>query len=127
MTTENPKADYSEELLHKIQQYNSELEQRIQEHVDDLREEVEIRKRSEQALRESQRRFQTLVEKMPEVIFQLNTAQRVRYLNGAWTSTTGIRSTEVIGEFFPDLFDGDSRNQFRDTLNELLEGKTQSI
>ncbi len=41
MTTENPKADYSEELLHKIQQYNSELEQRIQEHVEDLREEVE--------------------------------------------------------------------------------------
>ncbi|MCC5925948.1 MAG: PAS domain S-box protein [Bacteroidetes bacterium] len=127
MSREEPKTDYSEELLHKIQQYNSELEQRIQEHVDELREEVLIRKRSEQALRESQRRFQTLVEKIPEVIFQLDTAQRIRYLNGAWTSTTGIRSDEVIGEFLPDLFDGESRDQFRAALNDLTDGKRDSV
>lgn len=127
MSEEKPKTDYTEELLHKIQQYNSELEQRIQEHVEELREEVTIRKRSEQALRESQRRFQTLVEKIPEVIFQLDTAQRIRYLNGAWTLTTGIRSTEVIGEFLPDLFDGDTREPFREALQELISGKKDSM
>lgn len=127
MQSDKPATDHSEELLRKIQEYNSQLEQRIQEHVEELREEVVIRKRSEQALRESQRRFQTLVEKIPEVIFQLDTSQRVCYLNGAWTVTTGLRSSHAIGEFFPDLFDGTSREAFREALDTLISGKTDSI
>lgn len=73
MSEEKPKTDYTEELLRKIQQYNSELEQRI------------------------------------------------RYLNGAWTLTTGIRSTEVIGEFLPDLFDGDTHEPFREALLNAIQ------
>jgi len=127
MSETTPPTDHSEELLRKIQEYNSQLEQRIQEHVEELREEVLIRKRSEQALRESQRRFQTLVEKIPEVIFQLDIDLRVRYLNGAWSVITGVQSSEVLSEPFAGLFLEQTATELQRKLVDLVNGNTESV
>jgi len=127
MSETTPPTDHSEELLRKIQEYNSQLEQRIQEHVEELREEVLIRKRSEQALRESQRRFQTLVEKIPEVIFQLDIDLRVRYLNGAWSVITGVQSSEVLSEPFAGLFLEQTGTELQRKLVDLVNGNTESV
>ncbi len=61
------------------------------------------RKKSEQALRESEERYRTLFEESPEAIIVLGSDGIVRDTNQAYTELTGLAREEAVGTPFKDL------------------------
>jgi PAS domain S-box-containing protein len=57
----------------------------------------EAKDAAEQALRESERRYRTLVDSLSEVVFQTDEGGRWRFLNPAWTEITGYSVEESLG------------------------------
>lgn len=62
--------------------------------IEDLRSEMEIRKRAEKALRETEKRFRELAEMLPEGVFETNSDLRVSYINRRAMELTGHSSED---------------------------------
>jgi PAS domain S-box-containing protein len=58
-----------------------ELEKQVQEKTADLQKELQGRKRMEQWLMDSERRYRTLLEEVPDVIFLLDNTGKFNYIN----------------------------------------------
>ena len=65
------------------------------------------RKRAEEALRESERRFRELADNIPEAFFTMDSEFRYTYWNAASERFTGISAKDALGkcvyEVFPDV------------------------
>ena len=61
------------------------------------------RKRSEEALRESQALYHDLVETAQDLIWQVDAEGRYTYLNPAWEEVLGYRVEEMLGKRFSDF------------------------
>lgn len=61
---------------------------------------VSGRKQAEEALRESERKYRTVVDNLREVIFQTDLAGNWVFLNPAWTEITGFTLEETLGSNF---------------------------
>jgi PAS domain S-box-containing protein len=68
-------------LTGKLVIHADELEHKVQEKTASLQVELNERKRVERWLRDSERRYRTLVEELPDVIFLLDDAGRFTYVN----------------------------------------------
>ncbi len=68
-------------LTGKMAIHADELERRVQEKTASLQRELDERKRVELWLRDSERRYRTLVEELPDVIFLLDDEGRLVYMN----------------------------------------------
>ncbi len=87
---------------------HDELEQRVAERTAELsesnellRKEIGERKLVEQALRESERRYRTLLDFVPHPIVVFDLAGRVSYLNPTFTHVLGWTLEEVRGKPIP--------------------------
>src|SRR5205809_4913190 len=69
------------------------------------------RKHSAEALGASEFRYQSVVENIKEVIFQVNQAGLWTFLNPAWTSITGYKVKETLGTPFADYVHPDDRER----------------
>ncbi len=56
------------------------------------------RKQAEEALRESERRYHTLVEKMSEGLIQVDTNDVIQFVNDRYCEMTGYARAELIGQ-----------------------------
>ncbi len=84
--------------------------------------EIDQRVRTESALRESQERFQSLVENARDVIYTLSLQGIITSLNPAFEEMTGWKREEWLGKPFADLLDpGDVARQ-GEIQNLLLMG-----
>lgn len=54
------------------------------------------RKRMEQALRQSEQQYRTLVEHLPDLVVRYDTELRRSYVNPAWEKASGLTAAEVI-------------------------------
>ena len=68
--------------------------------LEELKEENEVRKKTEQALRESEERFIQLFERAPLGYQSLDAEGRFIEVNEAWLTTLGYEREEVIGKWF---------------------------
>ncbi|MBW2075816.1 MAG: PAS domain S-box protein, partial [Deltaproteobacteria bacterium] len=66
-----------------------------------FREQLDIRKRVEEALRESEKFSSSLLSNSPNPIMVINPDTSVRYINPAFERLTGFSSTELTGRKFP--------------------------
>ena len=64
------------------------------------------RKRSEEALGASEIKYQSVVENIKEVIFQLDEFGNWIFLNPAWTAITGFEVKPTIGTLFLEYSPG---------------------
>ena len=65
---------------------------------DGTRRELAERKRAEEAVRESERRFQTLAISSPVGIFQTDAQGRTIYVNPRWCEIAGLSAADALGD-----------------------------
>ncbi len=85
------------------------------------------RRRAEEAVRLSEKRYRTVVESIKEVIFQLNLAGSWTFLNPAWKEITGIPIEETLGRQWSEFIHPADRALASRALHSLLTAETESV
>jgi PAS domain S-box-containing protein len=79
---------------------------------------------AEKALRESEKKYRSLVDNLKEVIFQLDTQGIVTFLNPAWVEMTGFTIAESLNRHFKDFLHLEEVSLYQEKCENLL---TQTI
>lgn len=76
---------------------------------------------AEQALRKSEKKYRSVVDNLKEVIFQMDTARRLTFINPAWTEITGFSLHESLGKRFLDFIHPGDRQFHEQQFQSLIE------
>jgi two-component system, cell cycle sensor histidine kinase and response regulator CckA len=82
---------------------------------------VSDRARAEQALRESEERYRSLVESALDTIFTADAAGRFLYVNNAAAAVLGLTPGQVEGRTVDDLFPPQVAAQYRAGVRQVVE------
>lgn len=83
------------------------------------------RKQAEEALRQSEEHFRTIVEAIPDVVFEISADTGViESLNPAFEALTGVSADEIVGKAFTDVVDPDDLAVAWQSAEQLLRGVT---
>jgi two-component system, cell cycle sensor histidine kinase and response regulator CckA len=123
---------YHNALLLRAQ---GELEARVRERTAELAEanaalrlEIEDRRQAEEALRQSEELYRSLVETSPEAIVLFGLDGRIRMANRQALATFGYDAAEMIGRDRMDLHAPESRETGGDNWEAILEtGRTAHV
>jgi two-component system cell cycle sensor histidine kinase/response regulator CckA len=86
---------------------------------------VSDRARAEQALRDSEERYRSLVESALDTIFTADADGRFLYVNNAASGALGLAPGQVIGRTVDDLFPAPVAERYRAGVREVIEtGRT---
>lgn len=96
-----------------------ELEQRNKE----LEEEVAERKRMEETLEASVRKYSALLENSPDMIYVLDSEGRFSFVSGAVESLFGFTTEELIGKHFTSIIWPEDLRKAQWHFNERRTGK----
>ncbi len=97
--------------------------QNVREKNKQLEREIAERKQAEDALRESEDRYRTLIETSPDVIFTLSLGDGIiRSINPVFEKITGWPRTEWIGRSFLDIVHPDDRALAFEKHREAING-----
>jgi PAS domain S-box-containing protein len=81
------------------------------------------RKRNEEALRQSERKYRSVVDGIKEVIFQTDMKGRWTFLNPAWSEITGFSLEQSLGKAFIDYVHPDDCQLSREQFYSLVSGQ----
>jgi PAS domain S-box-containing protein len=81
------------------------------------------RKQAEDALKESEERYRSLVERTGDVIFSLDPEGRFIFLNPAFEKLTGLAPEEWRGRLFSEIIHPDDLPLLQDRMKKVLEGE----
>lgn len=106
------------ETNHEVMALTVDLEKRVDERTAELREEIEERKRVEQALRQSEERFRVVMKASP--IVMAITDRDLRYV---WIENPhrDFDAESVIGKRDDELADNEATRRFMDVKRRVLE------
>ncbi len=82
------------------------------------------RKRAEEALRESERRFRAAIDNFPYVFNIYDKNLRIQYINRAGVEKSGLSENQIIGHTDEELFPPEVTETYVDHLKKVLETKT---
>jgi PAS domain S-box-containing protein len=121
----------AEEALRKA---HDELEMRVDERTAELvktnerlKREIEERKRAEEALRQSEQRYRSLVEAAIDIIFSLSTDGIITSLNPAFETITGWSRAEWLGKSFKPIIHPHDLPFAMELFQRVLQGKKAPI
>ncbi|MBM4289492.1 MAG: PAS domain S-box protein, partial [Deltaproteobacteria bacterium] len=113
----------------KVQNYTQELEFRVQESTrhlqqanEQLRQDIQVRREAEKALRQTTQKLQALINASPLAIYVLDPEGRVQMWNPAADHIFGWREEEVRGRRLPIVPD-DKLEEFRLLFERALAGR----
>jgi len=117
-----------------LQKAHDELERRVEERTDELlkaneqlKEEIEERKQADEALRQSEQRYRSLVESAMDVVFSLSKDGTVTSLNPAFETTTGWPRAEWLGKSFRPLIHPHDLPSAMERFHRVLQGQKTPI
>ncbi len=105
--------------------FNSFME-RLERYNIDLNEQIQVRKKAETALRESEQRYRTVMETAPDPIVVFDMKGKVTLINPAFTHVFGLSLMECMGESLDRFVPHENRPETRMMREKLLSGKTLS-
>ena len=82
---------------------------------------VSDRARAEQALRESEERYRSLVESALDTIFTADAGGRFLYVNNAAATTLGLVPEQVVGRTVDELFPPHVAERYRSGVRRVIE------
>lgn len=88
-----------DELELRVKKRTFELEEANEE----LRNQILERKRAEKALRQSENRYRSLLEQLPDIVYEVDNAGRITFVSSAVESILGYTPGEVLGRPWRDL------------------------
>jgi PAS domain S-box-containing protein len=74
------------------------------------------------ALRESEERYRTIVDGLPEVVFQTDADHRLTFVSDSFARVTGAQPDAALGRELAELVDAEDRPQLETTFAELAAG-----
>ena len=77
--------------------------------------------KAEEDLKESEKKYRSVVNNLKEVIFQIDKTGRFLFLNPAWTQITGFSIRETLGKSFWQFIHPDDRQIHAKKFGALLE------
>jgi len=75
---------------------------------------------AEQAVRDSEARYRSVVDHLKEVIFQINQDGSLVFLNPVWSELTRFTRQEAVGHRLADFVYPSDRQQFNQYINQLF-------
>ncbi len=99
-------------------EYNRDLKRQS---LESLRTEIAQRRLTEEELRASNERFQSLSENAPDIIYTLGTDGTFNYVNPAWKNILGHCREEVIGKTFIDFANKEDIKAYTDFFQKVRE------
>ncbi|MGB7443684.1 MAG: PAS domain S-box protein [Coleofasciculaceae cyanobacterium] len=84
---------------------------------------ISIRKKTEEALQESEQKYRYLVNSVKEVIFQTDTTGKWTLLNPAWTEITGFTVEDSLGQSFFDFIHPEDKQDCQELFQQLIDCK----
>ena len=86
-------------------------------------QDISVQKRAEEALRESDRRFNDMLDKVEMISLMLDTEGRVTYCNDYLLRLTGWQREEVAGQSWFSLFLPPRQTDVRQVFDDVLTGR----
>ncbi len=115
----------------EIRQLNEALEQRVDERTKDLEDalrlvqlEMEVRKKAEGALRESEKRYRMISENMSDKITIVGPEKRVRYISHSVKEMLGYNPHEIEGKDAFMMIWPEDQEYVHKGLTRLVEGES---
>jgi PAS domain S-box-containing protein len=93
-------------------------------HIIGLSYNITERKKSEEALAESEKQYRDLVERVSDVIYTVDTDGVITYLNPAIETLLGLLPEEVVGQPFGGFIHPEDVISAQDNAQKLLSGVT---
>ncbi|MBU4208543.1 MAG: response regulator [Proteobacteria bacterium] len=117
-------ADSFNKMAEDLKRYHNHLEELVEKHAAELRDanehlkqEINERKRTEQAMWNSKERFRSLAAMAPLGIYVIDDDRRCQYVNKRWCEMAGMSYEEALGDgWIRGLHPDDSESIF-DKLN----------
>jgi PAS domain S-box-containing protein len=108
----------AEEALRRA---HEELESRVKERTRELEDEIERRRKSEEALRASEEKYRSLIENIEDGVWEMDQDCRFTYMSPRMHDILGYRPEEVIGKTPYDLMQPDEMEGIRATILRIIE------
>jgi PAS domain S-box-containing protein len=106
--------------IHEIRQANEALEQRVRQRTDELEAanrrltaEIQQRQRTEDVLRESERRYRVLYNRTPMALHSVDAEARLIDVNDTWLVMFGYQREDVIGRSPGEFMTPESAEKYR--------------
>ena len=118
------------ELEERLRESHDELERRVEERTEEvivanelLRREIEVRKRSEEALRESQARYRELWDATPVAYHTLDASGIITHVNQTEANMLGYKKEEMVGKPIFEFIAPEQRDDAEERFQRKLSGK----
>ncbi len=104
-----------------LQEAHHELEAKVRERTHDLENEIQIRRKSESALRDSEERLRSILDHATTVVYMKDIDLHYVLVNRQFERVFGVTNEEVRGKTDPQIFPKDLADRFTERDNIVLE------
>ncbi|CAI2719293.1 ATP-binding protein [Nitrospina watsonii] len=110
---------------------HDELEAKVEERTRDLQREIEVREKSENALRESEQRLQNVLDYATPVVYMKDRERRFLLVNHQFENLFDLKNDDVRGETSEAIFPPEVQQHFflkeQDVLNSGQSVETEEL